>query len=352
MSWNQSKFDDYMTLVRAANWHYEWFKRSSLHNFTSMLKPKNFQSGEAYKRQIRTTWDDLPKATRDKYSASWDYVKGELFPGGPATGISQDAVRKAREIQARTTSREIKVDEEMTQRMFYSNGTDQNFRWSACFNIRIVRGVQQSQGMLVHVTVPIAGYSGNQVEHAAAMRSGLTGGVPDKHRGARLTDQVRLNWSSRILERWKGGTFVIKDEQGEDLQTFLIQFALDYVGNPSLTKNVVFAVETTDASAPPDGTVNTMYWGVNDGGVTGAAISHEFGHLLGNPDEYNRVWFNGYTVTNNGGIMHDETNGHPKAGHFYLIARHVQQALGAPAARCFVRFNNLEYAVSSNHPWL
>lgn len=352
MAWTQQNFNEYMQFVRQSNWHYEWFRRSRLHTVTEMLKPKLFRNTTENGIRVQKEWKKLPADVQRKYASAWQYVEQNLFPGGARQGrIGQMAAGVAFRRQLRVQSRDLVVNESILQWMTEPAGAPTRFDWKAWFRLRIIRGVRQKQGQIIHVSVPVAAFSGTGREHNMGQQTGLTGAVPANRVGVNLTDRVRRTWSFRIEERWGGGEFVIKGLNGEDLETFNIKFELDYVGNVNRAGNVIYAVQTTDIHhAPEDGTFDMMYWGVDDG-MRYSAIAHEFGHLIGNPDEYHTVWFKGYQVTNNRGIM-DNAHGRPKAGHFYLVGWHAAEALGAPKNRCYVRLNGHEYRVSNNHPWL
>lgn len=89
--------------------------------------------------------------------------------------------------------------------------------------------------------------------------------------------------------------------------------------------------DTTDGRAGVGGTSGMTKWGVNDA----QDVAHEFGHLLGNTEEYFKT--NGVDYTDGGrragyrdeggGIMNNPSED-PFARHYELIRKHAAIALG------------------------
>ena len=217
-------------------------------------QPAGGSSRQAAHGSAPAAWDARRAGTGE--AAAWD-------DGRPGAVAAQRA--RARDV--RVQQQAIVVNENVSQLL---DGT--TYAWRVKFSILRTHGGKQGQSLVV--SVPLVAYAGNSPQHRVAIDVNLTGGIPGRY-GKRPTDSVKRNWASRILERWGGGVFVVKDASGDDLDTFDIDYKIDWVENPSQAAQVVFAVKTT-GNAPPDGTVNTMYWGVDDGGTKGAAIAHEF----------------------------------------------------------------------------
>lgn len=260
-------------------------------------------------------------------------------------GIAADTARLARGREARAAAAGQQINVPVSQVL---DGT--LYQWRERYSIRVPVAGQQDR--LILVTVRIFAQSGDALSHDVARDLGLTGGIPAAHAPATLTEGVKMNWRSRILERWKGAKLIVKNPSGDVIETYNIAFEIEWVDNSSQADCVVFAVRTTGA-APPDGTVDTMYWGVGDGGTRGAAIAHEFGHLLGNPDEYGGTCiFNGRAKPNDpGSVMCDETHGAVRARHYYSIGRHAAAMLPRLPAHCFIVLDRGEHPVAPNHPW-
>jgi len=372
MAWDQTKFNQYMAIVRTCNAQYERYKRSRIHTFTGLLKMKRFQQTPAHLQSIQAEWNKVPADAQRLYGPAWQFVQTELnlqaapsvrppmgvrplpgMPGGPGPGkplpgmtggLGAVAAQRARARDVRVQQQAIVVNENVSQLL---DGT--TYAWRVKFSILRTHGGKQGQSLVV--SVPLVAYAGNSPQHRVAINVNLTGGIPAEHTGAPLSDGVKRNWASRILERWGGGVFVVKDASGDDLDTFDIDFKIDWVENPSQAAQVVFAVKTT-GNAPPDGTVNTMYWGVDDGGTKGAAIAHEFGHLIGNPDEYGSCTFNGKNNSRDKtSVMDNETAGQAKARHFFMVGAKAASGLGFDPTKCVVRFNAVDHRVDRNHPW-
>jgi len=362
MAWTQNDFNSYIGLVRAANPKYERFLRSNLHTLTDLLRPTNFVQSANYLGRITAAWNAVPADRKRTYALAWNYVNQTLFPpvvplvqppvivqprGGQALGAIANAARqKVQEREVRMQASEIVCDEALQQ---VNNGT--TYDWRVKFRIRNVLGGKQAQSMAV--TIKLAAYSGNGPEQALAVRNRQISPVPAGYAGVTLNDNVKLNWKSRIVERWSGACFVVRDVRDNDLDSYKIEWDFDWAeGASAAASNKIYAVRATSNAVPADGTINTHYWGVDDGGSTGAAIAHEFGHLIGNPDEYGVTTFKGQTnVRNARSIMDNETTGASTPGHYWMVANKIVELLGVSADRCVVRLNNTEYLVSADHPW-
>jgi hypothetical protein len=370
MAWNQDSFNEYMRIVRQANNHYERVKKSRIHTFTGLLKMKRFQNNPGHLQAIRNAWNAAPADARNLYSAAWDYVRGELFPvvaplpipqpripqpriQAPRGGVAmpgvpvQQVVNRAIQREQRKALTDQAIDEALTQTL---GGT--RYDWRVRFRIRLVQAGRQSHSL--SVMIKLAAFSGDGAEFQRAVTRREVGQVPVTHQGAAVSDEVKRNWSSRIVERWNGAVFAVQDVEGDDLDRYDIDFGFEWAGSGEDTRNLhkVFAVRVTDPTQPADGTIDTHFWGVDDGGTTGAAIAHEFGHLIGNPDEYGNCTFRGRNNTRDRtSIMDNETTGQAKARHFWLIGNNAAALLGADVNRCVIRLSAVSHRVSLNHPW-
>lgn len=373
MPWDQARFNEYMRIVRVANSHYERVRKSRIHTFTGLLKMKRFQNNAGHLLAIQQAWAAVPQDAKNLYAAAWAYVQAELFPAPPPVVVAPRPVvaprgpvvprggvaimggqMVAQQAQQRAVQREVRVEAQdqvvdvaLRQTL---NGTQ--YDWTVRFKIRLVRAGRQSRSLAV--LIKLAAFSGNGQEFRDAVRRREVGNVPATHAGAAVTDEVKRNWSTRIKERWNGGTFVVQDVSGDDLDIYDLDFGFEWADASEDTRNLhkVFAVRVTDPTQPPDGTIDTHFWGVDDGGTSGAAIAHEFGHLIGNPDEYGACTFRGRANTRDAtSIMDNETTGQAKARHLYLIGTHAATLLGADPARCVVRMNTVSHRVGVNHPW-
>ncbi|MDT8854324.1 hypothetical protein RNZ50_04575 [Paracoccaceae bacterium Fryx2] len=84
VTWAQPEFNTYMAAVRAANPQYERASKSSIHNLTHCLKPKNFQNNPLFLARIKAAWDAVPAGKKGQYANAWQYANGILFPQGVA----------------------------------------------------------------------------------------------------------------------------------------------------------------------------------------------------------------------------------------------------------------------------
>jgi len=119
-----------------------------------------------------------------------------------------------------------------------------------------------------------------------------------------------------------------------DLQWAATARDADYTVNPSASGS------TSGGRAGVGGTTSMVDWGTSDT----TDVTHEFGHMLGNPEEYfttNRV---DYTAGGSrtgfrdvgGGVMNNPSED-PFTQHYELIRRHAAKLLGVPEARCTVQ---------------
>ncbi|MDT8854323.1 hypothetical protein RNZ50_04570 [Paracoccaceae bacterium Fryx2] len=231
----------------------------------------------------------------------------------------------------------------------FHNGTP--YDWPTSFRVGHAGVGKQDRSIAVSLT--FCALSGGSAEHNAYLNRMTAAAIPNTHVGASVTEDVKLNWKSRIEERWSAAWFVAVDGTGDPLEQYKIEFDFTWVTDSTTADYTVVAVKTSSPTSPADGTINTLYWGVDDGGHTGAAIAHEFGHLIGNPDEYGTCTFKGRNATNNArSIMCDETNGTARPGHFWLIGKEIAALLNTPVDRARIRVGVETYDVSFDHPWL
>lgn len=408
MPWTQAEFNTYMQIVRTANPDYEKRTKSSLHEVTGLLKMKRYQPSPQHFQALNAAWNNVPANKQQLYARAWAFAMAQIQPApvavpplqmraappppgpvpNPASQILQaraglrpvvhqpaptpppqapqqlanlrpvvhqpaatpppqvlQQVARAAQVQAGLAAQDRLVATRVQQ---FHNG--QPYDWPVSFTLR--RSEAGKMWKSITVLLTIAAFSGNSAALQAAVANNHLPAIPNTHAGATLTEEVKLNWKYRINQRWSGASFVATDVNGDDLDIYKIEFDFNWVTNPAQACQTVYAVKTTDLSQPLDGTINTMYWGVDDGGNKGAAIAHEFGHLIGNPDEYGTCRFNGRNNTrDHTSIMDDETNGQSKAGHYYLIANEICAMLNVDPLRSRIRLGNENYNVWVNHPW-
>ena len=238
----------------------------------------------------------------------------------------------------------VKVKKDLKQIMKEKDGKSETHSWSINFDIKPT----DDYGILV--TVPIHAKDGRGVKIHS-----------DNHYGTKLTSGILNKWSSMIGKKWMGAKFVYKDTtQNRVIHESPIKFTVKWASSPvgSSTVYCVARKQHLPGKAAEDGTIDVMYWGADDGFIRKSdlkeksAVAHEFGHLLGNPDEYNTVTFQGRTVTDNGGIMDTHEMNYPKPGHFYLIGTQLADYYGYNRAQCSIGYKMKSYKVSNNHPWL
>jgi len=150
-----------------------------------------------------------------------------------------------------------------------------------------------------------------------------------------ITDAQKTAWKSAIESKWSNKVkLVCNDPACPQACTggYPVIVELRYVGSGehyTVTANTPGAAEGGRAGL--GGTTSMTGWGVNDT----VDITHEFGHMLGNVEEYfttDRVdYTHGGTVSGfrdaGGGIMNNPSND-PTTGNFHLVAQQAQAAMG------------------------
>lgn len=148
---------------------------------------------------------------------------------------------------------------------------------------------------------------------------------------------IEGRWSNRYKLRVAGATAGAAERSYPivvDLQWAADAKSADYTVNPSSPGT------TSGGRAGVGGTTSMTDWGTSDT----TDVTHEFGHMLGNPEEYFTTNGTDYTAggkrrgfrDKGGGIMNNPTED-PFTRHYELIRRHAAKLLGVPEARCTVR---------------
>ncbi|HEY9596298.1 MAG TPA: hypothetical protein V6D33_01340 [Cyanophyceae cyanobacterium] len=159
------------------------------------------------------------------------------------------------------------------------------------------------------------------------------------------TKQQKQAWEDAIESKWSQRYKLVvasKDTSTPpaeypiivDLQWVAQAKNADYTVNPSSTGS------TSGGRSGQGGTTSMTDWGTTDT----VDITHEFGHMLGNPEEYFTT--NGHDYTQGGtrrgfrdaggGVMNNPTED-PFAQHYELIRRHAASILGVPNSQCTVQ---------------
>jgi hypothetical protein len=156
-----------------------------------------------------------------------------------------------------------------------------------------------------------------------------------------------------VLKRWSK---LINDAWGKAAYTqggkyYRLNFEFSLTEDSAEACKEVAAVKTTGAAATvnPTGTIDVVRWGVDDAGPNGP-ISHEVGHMLGCPDEYNIVtyagrsidWGAGYTKS---GVMNNP-NEKPLVRHYKNVCEELCLKLSIPTDGYIL----LDYTLSVDNP--
>jgi hypothetical protein len=156
---------------------------------------------------------------------------------------------------------------------------------------------------------------------------------------ATVTEDVKQAWSAKINKCW-GNVGVVQERGSNIVQKFGLKFIFEYVDNAAEAAACVACVSTTGAAAQvnPTGTIDAVRWGVNDTDPnTLGPICHEVGHLIGNPDEYFKItyqgrehnWGAGYQTGANIGIMNNPDR-RPLIRYYRHLANELVDAFQIP----------------------
>jgi hypothetical protein len=145
-----------------------------------------------------------------------------------------------------------------------------------------------------------------------------------------ITEAQKTGWKSALETEWNNKA-KISCNSGSDTTVYPVTIDVGFVNSGedyAVTANGAGAQE--GGRSGRGGTTSMTGWGVADT----VDICHEFGHMLGNTDEYftcNGVNFSsgGNAFRNpTGGVMNNPSN-NPKLSNYTLIKNKVQTALGA-----------------------
>jgi len=153
---------------------------------------------------------------------------------------------------------------------------------------------------------------------------------------------VRTAWEQAIESKWSNRySLAVRDARG-NVSCYPLLVDVQWVDDPSrahytITPNAPGA--TSGGRAGLGGTTGMTGWGIADT----VDVTHEFGHMLGNTEEYfttNGVDFTyGGTRTGfrdpGGGVMNNPAE-NPEPRHYELARRNAAALLGVPEANCTV----------------
>ena len=114
--------------------------------------------------------------------------------------------------------------------------------------------------------------------------------VPDAGISAATMATLRTTWQNGIVDKWSG-RFVCTGPYGNSTITFTVQF---------VTSNAHHTVRVRQGPARS----NMTTWDTSD---TGDVAAHEFGHMIGNADEYSDTACPNRSPVNTGTVMDNNT---------------------------------------------
>jgi hypothetical protein len=144
-----------------------------------------------------------------------------------------------------------------------------------------------------------------------------------------ITDDQKSGWKTAIENKWNGKAKLLCPDpacKAACPDGYSVSFEVQWVNSGEH-----YVVEAN--SAPADGvrsvTPDISHWGVNDT----IDITHEFGHMLGAPEEYFTTDGVDYTVDGVGfrapgaGVMNNPA-GNPLVRNYKLIQKHAAAVMG------------------------
>lgn len=155
---------------------------------------------------------------------------------------------------------------------------------------------------------------------------------------AAATDAEKSTWKTAVEGKWSNRQKlqVIEDPAKPDKKDlYKIKIEIEWVdaadAHYSITGNAAGA--TAGGRAGIGGTTSMVGWGLNDT----TDVGHEFGHMLGNKEEYFTVDGTAYGAhrQTGKGIMNNPSE-YPFARHFNTIKAKAATALNVPEAQCTI----------------
>ena len=162
---------------------------------------------------------------------------------------------------------------------------------------------------------------------------------------AAATEAVLKSWSAKINNCW-GNVGVVWEKPSGQTMVYRLQFQFAFADDPQDAAAQVVCVRATGDAAPinPTGTVDAIRWGVDDIESNRLGpICHEVGHLIGNPDEYFTIayegqtknWGPGYRTGNGIGTMNNPDMP-PLMRYYKLLALELALTFSIPVAQAYL----------------
>ena len=147
-------------------------------------------------------------------------------------------------------------------------------------------------------------------------------------------------WKAAVEGKWSNQKKleVIEDiAKPKKKDLYKIKIEIEWVDNAADAHHSITANQpgaTANGRAGIGGTTSMLGWGVNDT----TDVTHEFGHMLGNKEEYFTVDGTNYGASRQRGkgIMNNPSE-YPFTGHFNLIKAKASLALNIPEAQCTIK---------------
>jgi hypothetical protein len=150
------------------------------------------------------------------------------------------------------------------------------------------------------------------------------------------SEAVRQQWAKAISDKWSG-RMDLQILRGDHAGTYPISVGLEWAAKAADADYVVKPNDpgaTADGRAGQGGTISMTGWGTKDS----VDVTHEFGHMLGNAEEYFTT--NGVDYTHGGkqsgfrnpgaGVMNNPADA-PFERHYNLIGQNAAEMLGLAA---------------------
>lgn len=338
---------------------------NAVRKFNAKLAPL----APVHQKSLNQVLKNVPMGTRIKYRKSIAYAQTELkLPSitnrvprfvpqsvSPSTPPVRPSTPPVRRRTAPAPIRRWRIFRgQFSERIVYVGGGKPplDCDWDVKFRVSVALNTGTRDQIVV--SVPIHATSANSAPPDLEFPTG--------HKPAPFHSSTAARWKKTIESVWNGA--VLHYDNGQN-GTRKVQYDLPIKFNVSFVDDSAQAAATVYSivgSYTNIGTQHALFWGIFDGSDRKSyGIAHEFGHLIGNPDEYERCTFKPFnrtslthtaTETNCSHLMCDDYTAVPAARNYWLVGEQAARLLNFGLNRCTIkRSGSTDYLLSRGHPF-